>query len=159
MTYVIRGARESDLPHLADNLRAADLRELVATYGHPRALEGLSKSLSASSECMVAADENDKAFVIWGISQMNHELALIWCVATPEVSNWRVPFVRESRGVIAGWFKTRPSLLYLINTSHHENKLHHRWLRSVGAELLPEIPLGPRSSLFNPFIIRRYPNV
>lgn len=159
MNYVIRKAREGDLPHLAFNLRGADAREVIATTGKALFLGPLADSYNHSEETLVAADADDKPFVIWGRAEYSAKANLIWCLATPAVSKWRVPFVRVSRQVLRKWFQENPELQSLFNYSHSANTLHHKWLRSVGATIFPPIPMGPLEENFSPFVIKRYPNV
>lgn len=159
MNYVIREARETDLPHLASSLRGADAREVFATWGKPHPLAALQSSFRYSEEALVAADASDTPFVIWGRSEFSVKTQLIWCLATPAVSKWRVPFIRVSRDVLRKWFQENPELQSLFNYSHSANTLHHKWLRSVGATIFPPIPMGPLGENFSPFVIKRYPNV
>lgn len=153
MNYEIRGVRDGDLPYLAANLRAADARELVATYGNAAFLRALTQSAYHSHE--VAVCEGDGVpMVLWGLHHLNPTSALIWCCATPLVNKFRVPFVRESRAIIGRWFKETDTQI-LFNFSHASNALHHRWLRSCGATVLPAVPCGPLGEPFSPFVIRR----
>jgi hypothetical protein len=69
MHYEIRGVRESDLPYLAENLRAADVRELIATYGHKRFLGGLQNSVKNSDEALVGCPSGEPPALLWGIRQ------------------------------------------------------------------------------------------
>ncbi|KQR67867.1 hypothetical protein ASG03_10125 [Rhizobium sp. Leaf341] len=158
MNYEIRGVREGDLPYLAAHLRAADARELVATYGNAGFLDALNQSAVNSHE--VAVCEGDGVpMVLWGLHRLNPTSGLIWCCATPLVTKFRLAFVRESRAIIQRWFDETPSLQTLFNYSHTANTLHHRWLRSCGATVLPEVPMGPFGEPFSPFVIRRNPCV
>jgi len=154
MQYVIRGVREGDLPYLTDNLRGADTRELIATYGNTRFLEGLTRSVSASDEVQLCEGDG-LPMVLWGIYQISSLSAVIWCCATPQVTKFRLPFVRESRAIFRRWFTERPELQTLINFSHAKNELHHRWLRTCGATVFPSVPVGPLGEPFSPFVIRR----
>ncbi len=159
MDYVIREARESDLPHLAFNLRGADAREVIASWGNLNFLGALTASYRNSEEVLVAADAEDKPFVIWGRCEEGRKSHLIWCLATPAVSQWRVPFVRVSRQVLRKWFQENPELQVLFNYSHSANTLHHKWLRSVGATIFAPVQMGPLGENFSPFLIKRYPDV
>ncbi|TWH35593.1 MULTISPECIES: hypothetical protein [unclassified Aminobacter] len=152
--YMVRRAREDDLPTIALNLRAADQKELLAFYGRPYGLGGLRDSLQHSEEAHVA-DTPDGPFVIWGIRRITPHTALIWALATVHIEKYRVPFIRECRKHLAGWFQTYPDLQHLINFTHGNNTLHHRWLKWCGAELLPPVPYGATGELFRPFVIRR----
>ncbi len=156
MQYVIREVREGDLPYLAANLRSADTKELIATYGNTQFLEGLQRSVALSDETRLCEGDGFP-MVLWGIIQFSPKVAAIWCCATPNVVKFRRPFVQESRAVLQRWFDERPTLQSMINFSHAENVLHHKWLRSCGATVFPSVPNGPLGEPFSPFVIRRPP--
>lgn len=147
--------REGDLPYLAEHLRGADVRELIAVYGHARVLEGLQSSVRSSEEALVGVGTLGDPVIVWGIARTSPTCALIWAVATPAITDYRTAFLRECRSVIRGWFNKFPEVQYLINFAHGDNKLHHRWLGWCGAEVLPEVPHGRLGEPFRPFVIRR----
>lgn len=155
MHYEIRGVREGDLPYLSRNLRAADVRELYATYGHVRFLETLERSVSISGEALIGAGCDGKPVVLMGIRQFAPESAVVWACGTPEITTYRTPFLRNSRAVLRSWFEQHPGVGYFMNFTHESNTLHHRWLSWCGAELLPGIPWGALGEPFRPFTIRR----
>lgn len=156
MNYEIRGVREGDLPYLAENLRAADVRELTATYGHTRFLYGLQRSCDLSEEALVGLPSGSPhPTMLWGIRQFTDRAAIIWACGTPEIFKFPKALVENSRTTIKRWFVERPSVEYLMNFTHESNTSHHRWLEWCGADLLPPLPMGPLGENFLPFTIRR----
>lgn len=155
MHYEIRGVRESDLPYLAENLRAADVRELMATYGHTRFLYGLQRSCHLSEEALVGCPSGEPPALLWGIRQFTPRAAMIWACGTPEILKHKRAFVSNSRRTIERWFRERPDVDFFMNFSHASNSAHHRWLEWCGAEMLPALPMGPLGEDFLPFTIRR----
>lgn len=155
MTYEIRGVREGDLPYLAENLRASDARELIATYGTPRFLYGLQRSTDLSAETLVGVPTGDHPVLLFGIMDFSPRAALIWACGTPGLSRHPTAFLRGSKATIRRWFEERPSVEYLMNFTHAQNLQHHRWLEWCGADLLPALPMGPLGEDFRPFTIRR----
>lgn len=156
MSYEIREVRESDLRYLTENLRSADVRELIATNGSPDIHGVLTRSYKNSDECLVGCPgPGENPVVMWGIAQWTARSALIWACATNKLVENRMAFLRNCRPVIKRWFEERPSLEYLMNFTHAQNTDHHKWLLWCGAELLPALPSGPRGELFHPFTIRR----
>ena len=153
--YKIREATQGDLVYLASNLRAADMRELYAMHGHLRAKELLELSRDHSDTTLVGCDTNNTPVVIFGITKTTERAALIWAVATPEVTNYKLEFLRASRRILRGWFDDNPSLEFMYNFTHSENTVHHAWLTWVGATLMPPVPFGITGQKFNPFIIQR----
>ena len=155
MTYSIREGRETDLPHIAANLRGADARELVATYGHPRLHEGLLGSFRASDEVSIAVTAEDRPLAIWGRASRSPEVMVIWCTATHEITKYRKAFVSESISILRRWFTDHPETKFMCNMAHADNALHHKWLRFMGAQFFPSVPSGPLGEPFSPFLIRR----
>lgn len=152
--YAIRDVRESDLPFLAERLRAADIIELSNATGSVDTQMSLRKSWVGSSYCRVGCWGGDP-FLIWGMSPRFGSAALVWAVATPEVTRHNRRFLRQSREAIADLFVAAPEVQYLINFTHADNHVHHRWLSWCGAKLLPAVPFGPLGGRFRPFSIQR----
>jgi hypothetical protein len=152
--YHVREVRESDLPFLADHLRAADVIELAASSGSVDTLKSIRVGVDASVVCKVGC-AGDEPVVIWGMSKQFGSAALIWAVATPSINTHRMEFIRGSRPHVAELFDTAPEVNSLINFTHANNHVHHRWLSWCGARLLPPVPFGPLGASFHPFTIQR----
>ena len=146
--------RETDLPYLVDNLRSADLKEMIATFGDYRHLSNLRASVLRSPYVKVGVNDQDKPVVIWGVAPFK-DTGIVWASATNEINRYRVPFLRGCRPMIREMFENVPDADHLINFTHGTNTLHHRWLRWCGAEVLPEVPYGALGEKFRPFVIRR----
>lgn len=156
MQYELRGVREGDLPYLARNLRAADVRELLATYGHTRFLGGLQRSVNASDEAgVIDCGHGGNPGLLIGIRQKTPNSAIIWACGTAEVRQHRKAFLTFGPSILKRWFEERPATEYFMNFTHASNTEHHKWLQWCGAELLPPLPMGPLGDLFRPFTIRR----
>jgi hypothetical protein len=156
MNYEIRGVREGDLPYLAENLRAADVRELYATYGHTRFLSGLERTTQMSEEVLVGAPtDTGKPAIVWGIRKWTPRSAFIWAVGTPAILKYQKPLAKTTKATMKRWFEERPDVSFFMNFTHAKNTAHHRWLEWCGAELLPALPMGPLGEDFLPFTIRR----
>jgi hypothetical protein len=154
MDYGIRGVRETDIPFLVNNLRSADIKELIATFGDNDHLGNLRFSVLKSSYSRVGVNDRDEPVVIWGMSPFK-KTGIIWASATPEIERYRVPFLKGCRPVIREMFEFQPHTEHLINFTHGNNTLHHRWLKWCHAEVLPEVPFGAKGEPFRPFVIRR----
>lgn len=150
---MIRGLQPGDLQYLADNLRGADRIELLASSGTTDALQALERSVQASTYVEVGTGPDGLPVVIWGAAA-HKGVGIIWAVATPAIKTHRMEFLRNCQQVIAKIFDIF-AVNSLINFTHGENTLHHRWLKWCGAELLPEVPYGPQGEAFRPFVIRR----
>lgn len=152
--YLIRELQPDDLDYIAANLRSADARELRAASGHSNYRDRLTMSVAQSSEVRVV-EHDGRPILVFGFAQLNATTAGVWAVGTPTVSRFRAPLVRETRKVIRRWFAENSELQYLVNLTHAGNRLYLRWLKAIGATVLPKKPLGPRGELFRPFVIER----
>lgn len=153
--YVIRPVGEGDLSYLANHLRPEDARELKATYGHSEFLDVLTNAVALSEEAQVAVTAEGHPAMLWGIVPFSRRASLAWGCGTPELFKHTRGVVLHSRETIKRWFVERPSIEYLTNFTHSDNRKHHHWLEWCGAELFPATPMGPLGELFRPFLIRR----
>lgn len=152
--YSIRELREGDLDYIAANLRPADARELKATYGTTDYRNRLSVS-AAHSEQLFICEADGNPLAVFGMRHTALDAAAVWCCATRAMSGFRRSFVKESRAVIDRWFQESPDLRTLMNSTYVGNTMHHRWLKSVGAEIFPSEPRGAKGEHFHLFTIRR----
>lgn len=155
MNYEMRGVREGDLPYLSENLRAADVREFLATYGHTRFLSGLERSIAGSTEALVVCGPEGNPEFLFGVRLWTEKSAVIWACGTHRAKKHRKAFLKLGKPILNRWFDAYPALDYLMNFTHASNAEHHRWLQWCGAKLLPPIPCGPLGEPFIPFTIRR----
>ena len=155
MKYELRKPTPEDIAYLSYNLRASDIRELYALYGHVDALGALTASIDNSDECYVGVGENGLPALVFGLLKRGRNEALIWALATPELINYRIAFIRRSKECISRWFSENPDINTMFNFSHSANTLHHQWLEWCGAHMLPTVPWGTLKEDFTPFVIRR----
>ncbi len=152
--FTIRELRPGDLEYIAAHLRPSDARELRATYGTTDYFERLTVSAAHTEELHVC-EADGKPLAVFGIVPTTMYAAGIWFSGTTAMTKLRRHFVRESRAVINRWFEQRPELRTMMNFTHAENRMHHRWLQSVGGELFESEPRGANGEMFRLFTIRR----
>lgn len=152
--HTIRDLRDTDIPHLAANLRSQDVMELMLASGSQETERSLRVSVEASEEVLVAVEGED-LFLVFGRSHQIGTLAYIWAVATPAVERHRTAIFRVGRRTLKQWFRSQPTLETLANFTFAHNPLHHRWLEWCGAQLFPSAPYGPLGAPFRPFVIKR----
>lgn len=155
MKCEVREIREGDLPYLSKNLRSADAREIFAASGSTDFQSALRLSVDNSEEALAGSLKGGAAEVLYGISPYSPRAYLIWALASPEIANNKMVFLRTSRAVLKRWFEERPNAEYFINFVHGQNDLHQKWLKWMGADLYPATPVGPRGEDFRPFMISR----
>lgn len=155
MDYEIREVREGDLSYLGNNLRDDDKKELFAVSGHDNYAKMLELSVAASDEVLVGSRIGQPAGVIWGIVEYSDKSAMVWALATDHILDFRVPFLKTSLQTIARWFKERPETTHLFNFVHVDNEMHIRWLKWLGADIMPAVEFGAERQMFHPFTIKR----
>lgn len=154
MTYKIRPVRRSDIPHLVKNLRSADLKELMAGFGNAKHLSNLRTCVKRSAHTMVGTNARNEPVVIWGMTPYKR-CGIIWAFATVEIEDHKTSFLKASRPVIREMFEKGAHIERLLNFTHGDNALHHRWLQWCHAEVLPPVPYGAKGEPFRPFVIPR----
>lgn len=153
-TLLIRGLKSRDLEYLADNLRNADKQELAAASGDLNFLSRLSVSAELSDSVKVVEAEG-VPLLVFGTAAISKDTKAVWLVGTKRINTYSRAMVEEARQVLRHWFEGDSNLLRLMNFTYAKNKLHHKWLRALGAEIMPAEPVGTRGALFHPFEIRR----
>ncbi|MCF4099786.1 hypothetical protein [Maritalea mediterranea] len=152
--FDIRGVKSHDLPVFVDNLRAADIREIVAATGSVDIKKSLGLTIRHSDHVFVAYGEKSP-LLMFGSAKRSDTSMVIWAVGTPFITDYSREFISMSRELLKTWFQLNPEVQYMWNFTYAENTLHHRWLKWCGAELLPPISSGPRGERFIPFVIKR----
>lgn len=121
----IRRATEEDILYIAANLRESDRREIWAS--HRRRPEELPESCR---DVEVWAALADTPVCIFGCNA-EESCGVPWLLATDEVLNHRVQFLRISRHICREWLRKHK---VLTNFVHAENELCILWLNWLGFE-------------------------
>ena len=150
----IRKALRTDCHAIAPRLREEDAKELLLSSGK-EPIESLLDSFSFSSETFVA-EEDGQVIAIWGFGTFIYEEAgkktlvgVPWMVGTPEMMKHPVTIVAAGRVAVDRW---ESQCDCLCNLTHVENTVHHRWLRHLGFQFMPDVvPTGPSKAPFLQF--------
>jgi hypothetical protein len=121
-------AVQSDLYRIADNMRAADRREVKASSGFsPR--KALLVSFYRSDKCYTVL-LNEKPIAMFGVTQSDHpDAAVVWLLATPDLEKVWVRFLRESRR----WMdELQAGYKAIYNFIDCRNTKSIRWLEAHG---------------------------
>lgn len=152
MNKYLRDLREGDLEYLAENLREADKEEILCNSED--VLEALKESVELSYFVKVM-DVSGKPMGLLGASEFQGNDHVIWAVATEEVNDHAIKFLRYSKDCIQMLFDISGATR-LVNYTYAKNELHHRWLEWCGATLIREpLYVGPEGKPFFPFFIER----
>lgn len=149
----IRPATRADCHDIAPRLREEDALELRLSSGK-EPLQSLLDTFAFSSECFVA-EEDGLVIAIGGFGTFIHKgtkdttVGVPWLVGTPEMLNHPVTLVAAGRVAVDRW---ESQCECLCNLTHAENTVHHRWLRHIGFEFMPDVvPTGPTGAPFLQF--------
>lgn len=129
LNYKVEKAETHHLEPLAQNMRAADRREVWLSHGFSP-LEALRESLSASQRAWTALIEGEPV-IIWGVGPDPNDdrVGLPWMLATNGLAKGFVEFIRQSRHQVA---ILGQGFQRLENYVHSENILSRRWLGWCG---------------------------
>lgn len=151
MNYT-RELRDGDLEYLAENLRELDRDEIMAV-SEGSVLEALIESVEISEHTWIM-DASGVPLGIFGVTPFDERQAIIWMMATDEINDHSIKFLRNSHAIIKQFFEmTGASVLW--NYTYAENTLHHAWLEWLGAEFGPPMAIGNQGEKFLPFSIQR----
>ena len=128
-----RPAELSDIPHLAENLREADLQEIEASFGGSPALS-LEIGIKGG-EARVACLPSGLPAAIYGVTPLHTDdtIGVIWMVATKDFHLLHRQFLRESRKEIADLCK---GYRLVFNYTDARNSVHHRWIKWAGFTII-----------------------
>ena len=150
---LVRAGTVVDAISLAPRLRANDARELTLSNG-PDLEDTLQNAVAVSCECF-AAEEDGKVIALWGMAQPVPDTGVPWFVGSDETAKHPRKVIQFGKEMVKRW-ESRCSLM--MNYTHVENTVHHRWLAHIGFSFMPgTVPVGASSSPFLHFY--RYSNV
>lgn len=152
MTKYIRDYCPGDLEYLTENLREADVAELYAATGLPT-YETLKLSIEVS-DIIKIIDFDGYPSGIYGATQISDNYGSIWMVATDNIYNHRMKFLKHCKSGIRELFQHTQCDM-LMNYTHAANTAHHQWLNWCGAAFLRRLPYGVSNEEFIEFIILR----
>lgn len=125
-------ATYADAAHVAENMRADDVRELRDISG-VTPFWGVYDAFHHDGEKW-AARKDGVPFALFGCALVGilAPYASPWFLATDEVRTTRVPMLRETKKIVGRWVDKYG---LLENTTDGRNKATLRWLRAIGFTL------------------------
>lgn len=153
MSTLVRDASLEDVKSLSERLRAEDILE-ISTISQMVPYEALEMSFNTAVYCKVAVYEG-RPSIIWGVCPSDAvDVGVIWMMATPDIKNISIEFLRNSASYVDEMFNAGPFTM-LFNYADVRNAVHVKWLQWIGAEFSALRPLGSGGELFVEFILRR----
>ncbi len=135
---VVQEAQESDAVRLAPKLRWADKREIVAHSGLSPD-HGLMRCYE-SSDKVWAVYCDDEPIALFGYLKLDDNSANVWLLGSDKILDVRWWWLRESKK----WLKVvAQDFERLWAVADVRNKLHTRWFKWLGFEVLSTLITGP----------------
>lgn len=148
---IVRDSIQSDADYLSENLRKSDVQEIWASH-HVLPNYALNQGLLNSSTCLTVT--KGEPLAMFGIcpESLISDRAVIWLLATENLMDIRLEFLRYSRKFINLMLEEYP---YLYNWVDVRNCKSVYWLRKIGANLSDPAPHGLDKLPFHHFEFRR----
>lgn len=148
---VVCDAGKEDIQYLKNNLRKSDVDEIWASH-HVTPEYALTEGLRNSSICLTI--KNEKPLSMFGICPENllGTRAVLWLLATENLMDVKLEFIRYSRKFINLMIEQYP-LLY--NWVDARNVKSVYWLKKIGADLKNSEPYGVDKMPFHYFEFAR----
>jgi len=129
MKVYVRASTQSDVDHLATNLRPEDTEEVLASHGDVK--EALQQGLDESEECWtIVVKETGEIAGIYGIVGLEDNLTGIpWLLTAPPITKVWLPFLRGSLKWVQETNKKYP---ILTNACDADYAVAINWLKFVG---------------------------
>jgi len=146
----VRRSLESDINYLSDNLRQSDINEIWASH-HATPLSALTQCHNSPFSLTV---ERENPICMFGINpeSLLGNRAVIWCLATDELSTINIRFLKHSREFVEMFLEIYP---YLYNYVHAKNIESINWLRFIGATIEEPVKYGVDGELFHHFFFEK----
>lgn len=133
------------LKWIADNMRACDKDEVMASHGM-QPLHALQQSVEFSDMCSIVVIDGDICGVV-GMTQFK-KTGVPWFLGTDNVKKHASQFALQSRNVIDEMVMKTD---YLVNFVHSENKDSIKWLKWLGFTIDDPEKRGIKGDLFHKF--------
>ena len=146
----IEPTKHEHIDTICSNMRDEDRDELYYTIGNQNHKDGLNtyfynylSTREDEEECRTLFIDN-KPCAVGGINKQ-FDPPLIWLVASKDVDNHKLTFLRFMKGHIANWKKDFPVLSCLM---WEGNRSHLYWAYKSGGEVISIEKYGPYEENF-----------
>ena len=124
----VRKSTQADIDYLSTNLRPEDEAEVIASHGDT--LTALQLGLDYSDECLTfIVSETNEIAGIFGVAQVDEDVASVWLLSTPAIKKIWIPFLRQSKKITEDLNK---KYRILTNAVDEEYTVSIKWLKFLG---------------------------
>lgn len=140
------------LDELVAEMRPADVAECLASHGSPRDAVNLSVAVATHAWAVL---EQGRLLCIWGVREWRETLlgepvGLVWMLGTRALRPRAL--VEASRVIVRNLLRDYVELQALVDARYRGT---FRWLRWLGWQVLPAVPVGAERLPFHPVRVRR----
>lgn len=147
---MVRPSRFSDIQHLKDKLRAADVDEVRSLTGQTPE-EALSHSRRISDCCQTVLFKGVPV-AMFGTAPVEMGRAGVWFLASEDLSKMWFSFLKMSRECISRMLDAHPVLYNYVDA---RNEQSIAWLRWCGAKFERAKKMGVENKPFHFFTIQK----
>lgn len=140
---MIEPAKTSDVIELANNMRAADRREMVELTAQTP-YWAAERSFSSSDVAFSARSPAGELLTMFGAIRDNllEETAIIWSLSTEAVDRNRLYFVRNTKAGFEMLAKSMPDVAQFHNHVSLDYAGAVRWIEMIGGGISVRPPVG-----------------
>ena len=121
---------DMDAVDLYDDLREADMLEILGLMHHPK--DAVVMSYACSTKCYSVKDEMNNLYCSFGVAPIEGtNIGSAWLLGTRRLPSIKKFFLQHSRDRMEGLLE---GFDYLTNYVMRSNKLSIKWLEWLGAE-------------------------
>jgi len=135
---------KDDLYYLAPRLRYEDKQEILALVGLTP-IQALLMSFNMSETCFTIFNPKEEPVAIFGVT----EKGAVWLLATDNIIDVQIPFLKQSRDVVEFYNNKHPLLWNVVDC---RNTLHIKWLDWCGFTFISKRKLGVLNKEFYEFV-------
>ena len=149
--YTIEPAVPGDAQYVAGNVRKAERLEADAVYAGRLSARQATLIAAAASRNTAVGKADRVPICVFGVvppPSLGRQVWVPWFVATGELSQHALPFLRRCRPVIEAWRQEYPVMENFVDA---RNRTSVQWLRWLGFEIGEPKPYGERQLPFHKF--------
>jgi len=121
---------DTDSVDLYDDLREADMLEILGLMHHPR--DAVMMSYACSTKCYSVKDEMNNLYCSFGVAPIEGtNIGSAWLLGTRRLPEIKKFFLKHSQERMMGLLD---GFDYITNFVMKSNTLSYRWLKWLGAE-------------------------
>lgn len=148
MADVTRPATVADAAAIAPRLRQADVDECDALVGPGRVLE-MARATVAASPLALAWEHDGEVIALFGVAgTLLDTTGTPWMIGTPLLDRQGRALIHLAPSYIRQMLELFPNLINVVDV---RNTRSIRWLKRMGFDFQPAVPVGPAGAPFYPF--------